>query len=68
MAKFVIVLFISGLIANYTAASMSKRDISKLLRHRESGHAYYGNGITGDQAKIEHEYFNSDKAGNYNFG
>ncbi|CAG9812206.1 unnamed protein product [Chironomus riparius] len=68
MAKIFTVLVVFGLIACCTAATMSKRDVSELLRHHVNEHVHYGNGIPGDQAEIEHEHFNIDKVGNYDFG
>lgn len=68
MAKIVPILLVFGVVVYCTAAFVTKRDVSELLRHREYGQVHYGNGIPGDQAVIDHEYFNIDKAGNYNFG
>ena len=68
MAKFVSVFFFTTFIAYSSAIPVDKRDVSELLRHHEPDHVVYGNGILGHQAEIEHEHFNIDKVGNYDFG
>jgi len=60
-------LFLGSIVCS-SASLTVKRDVSELLRHRESSHVYYGNGIPGHQTEIEDEHYNIDKAGNYNFG
>lgn len=67
MAKYFGIFIFAVFFAASQGRHAVRRDVSKLLRHHASDHAVYGNGIEGKDAEIEHQHFDIDEQGNYDF-